>query len=189
MVYIYQLRNNLYKVVELYDHKLGAIDMRSEEWDPEAVKTSDNVQRAHRVIEELALCNEFTWFGTFTLDRNKYDRLDLPKFRKAFTQFLRDTKRKTGVKIEYLLVPELHHNKQGWHMHGLFNGITLDQLRPFTLKEKLPTYLRDKLKQGAVIYDWPGYRDRFGWVDIEPVRSRDAAARYITKYLTKDAAP
>ena len=71
-------------------------------------------------------------------------------------------------------------------MHGLIRGIPFDALRPFNLSEKLPKYIRDKLTQGWLVYDWPDYRKRFGFVDIEPVRSRDAAARYITKYLTKD---
>lgn len=87
--------------------------------------------------------------------------------------------------LQALLVPELHKNHDGWHMHGLIQGLPVEMLRPFTLREKLPKYIRGKLKDGEPVYDWPGYREKFGWVDMEPVRSRDAAARYITKYITK----
>ena len=84
-----------------------------------------------------------------------------------------------------LFLPELHKSKDGWHMHGLLQGVPVEALRAFTLKEKLPKYIRDKIKKGEPVFDWPAYRESFGWVDMEPIRSRDAAARYITKYITK----
>lgn len=136
------------------------------------------------MIEAYALCNPWSWFGTFTLSPAYRDRKDLDGFRRDFMQLIRHSRRKYGD-IEALLVPELHKSKDGWHMHGLLQGIPLEALRPFTLKEKLPKYIRDKLKEGQALYDWPEYRKAFGWVDIEPIRSRDAAARYITKYITK----
>lgn len=136
------------------------------------------------MIEAYALCNPWTWFGTFTLSPAYRDRSDLDGFRSDFMQYIRDCRKSYGD-IEALLVPELHKKKDGWHMHGLLQGLPVEALRPFALTEKLPQYLREKIKAGATIYDWPGYRKAFGWVDIEPIRSRDAAARYITKYLTK----
>lgn len=184
MVYLYKLRPDLYKLVELYGNRINAPDIRPDPAD-DGEKTADNIRRAYRTIEELALCNDFAWFGTFTLDPKKYNRTDLPKFRKDLTQFFRDVKKKTGSKIGYLIVPELHRDRKGWHMHGLLSGITPDQLRAFTLKEKLPQYLRNKIKGGEPIFDWPAYRARFGWVDLEPIKSQDGAARYLAKYITK----
>ena len=100
-------------------------------------------------------------------------------------QFIRTQRKKYGCDIEAMFVPELHKSKDGWHMHGLIFGLPKDALRMFTLKEKLPKYIRDKIKTGEAVYDWPDYRNSFGWVDVEPIRLRDAAARYITKYVTK----
>lgn len=147
-------------------------------------KLKGNIRRAARMIEAYALCNPWSWFGTFTLSPAYRDRKDLDGFRRDFMRLIRNSRRKYGD-IEALLVPELHKSKDGWHMHGLLQGIPMEALRPFTLKEKLPKYIRDKLKEGQALYDWPEYRKAFGWVDIEPIRSRDAAARYITKYITK----
>lgn len=147
-------------------------------------KTAANIRRAARMIEGYALCNDWQWFGTFTLNPAYHDRADLDGFRTEFMQFIRHERRSCGH-MAALLVPELHRDKKGWHMHGLLQGPPERVLRPFTLSEKIPKYIRDKLKKGEPVYDWPRYRDRFGWVDIEPIRCRDAAARYITKYITK----
>lgn len=189
MEYLYKYRENLFKKVVIYNpHE----QFESRPYDASLRtaegRTADNIRRAQRQIEALSLCNEWDYFGTFTLSPSYGDRGDLDAFRRDFTQFIRDVRKRTGQLIAYVLVPELHKNAKGWHIHGLLKGLDIELLREFTLREKLPKYIRDKLKQGEVIYDWSGYRERFGWVDIEPLRCRDAAARYITKYITKETA-
>lgn len=181
--YWYRYRSDLWKKVTIWDtkHEAGYHPKRPDAQE----KNLENIRRAARTIEGYALCNEWEWFGTFTLNPACRDRSDLDGFRTSFMQYLRDCRKRTGGKIDALLVPELHRNKEGWHMHGLIQGLPVEMLRPFTLAEKLPKYIRQKLKESEQVYDWPGYRERFGWVDVEPVKSRDAAARYITKYITK----
>lgn len=149
-------------------------------------KLIENIKRARSKVFELAICNEWTHWATFTLDKTKYDRDDLGKFRKDFAQFIRNTGKKYDRKIEYLLVPELHKDGHSWHMHGFIEGLSIDELRPFTLDENLPQYLKNKLKKGQVIYDWTSYREKFGFNDIELVGNQEAAAKYIIKYLSKN---
>lgn len=182
MEYWYKYRRDLWKRVVLYRGETQRIHEHKETDPDERQKT--NIRRAARQIEAYALCNPWQWFGTFTLNPKYHDRSDLDKFRSDFMQLVRDCRKKHG-EIDALLVPELHKSGDGWHLHGLLNGLPKEVLRPFTLQEKLPKYLRDKIKQGESIYDWPEYQRRFGWVDIEPLKNRDAAARYITKYVTK----
>ena len=145
-------------------------------------KLCNNLSRAKSTIQELALCNDWQYFFTATIDPTKYDREDLPKFRKDFTRFCRE---KHATKIDYLLIPERHANG-GWHMHGFLSGIPPELLREFTLQECLPVALLKKLQQGKKIYDWSGYRNKFGFCVLEPVESPTAAAFYVTKYVTKD---
>lgn len=147
-------------------------------------KLENNLIRARNTVYELALCNEWDWFLTITLDPKKYDRENLPKFRKDFSRFIREYGKRQGLNIKYLVIPE-QHKKGGWHMHGFLKNIPPDYLRLFSLEEKLPQYLRKKLKQGMHIYDWPAYRQKFGFCDIEPVRNLQAASAYVTKYITK----
>ena len=132
---------------------------------------ASSVSRARSTIFEIAMCNDFEHFCTFTLDKEKRDRFDLGTFRKDFTQFIRDLnkKRSENEKIKYLLIPEQHQDG-AWHLHGLLHG----------LSEK-------ELKVNEYGYqDWKAYRDRFGFFSVSPIRDSVACAKYITKYITKD---
>lgn len=150
-------------------------------------KLSSNICRARSAVRELVLCNPFDLFVTVTIDSQKFDRYDLPKFRLAFAQWVRDYNKKHGLHIKYVFIPETH--KDGaWHMHGFIMGLPISMLQPFTLDMHLPEYIRNKLKQGETIYNWFDYQEKFGFVDIELVRSRERAASYVTKYITKDLA-
>lgn len=148
-------------------------------------KLDCNISRAKSRIFELALCNPWDYFITVTLDAKKYNRNDLEKFRKDFSQYIRNTGKKYNCKIHYLLIPE-EHSKGGWHMHGFLKGLPAEELREFKLSEKLPEYIRNKLKDGQTVSEWVGYRKRFGFNDIEPIRNQRGVSAYVTKYITKD---
>lgn len=139
------------------------------------------------MIEAYGLCNEWDYFVTLTVDPKKYeDRLDLDTIRKDFMRMIRKIREEYKCCIHALIVPELHHNRQGWHFHGLIRGLPEKELLPFELHgSKLPPYVIQKIKLGQTIYDWPRYRKKFGFVDVEPIGNRDAAVRYIKKYITK----
>lgn len=182
--YWYRYRENLWKRVTVYEREIhGSYHPRKQTPDE---KLQGNIRRAQRQIEGYALCNPMDWFVTLTLNKELQDRSDLESFRKQFMQLCRDCRKKYG-EFEALMVPELHKSGDAWHMHGLIRGLPIEALRLFTLDEKLPKYVRDKLAGGSLVYDWPEYRQKFGWVNVEPILNQDAAARYITKYITKSA--
>lgn len=149
------------------------------------VKSDNNISRAKSRVFELALCNPWDIFLTFTLDPKKYDRDDLKKFQKDVSQFIRDYNKKYGLSVKYLLIPE-EHLKGGWHMHGFLLGLPATHLREFTLSERLPNYIREKLKSGQPVYEWTAYRRKFGFCDLEMIKNQFAASAYVTKYITKD---
>lgn len=148
-------------------------------------KLENNIIRARTKLYEYAICNKWGYFCTFTLDPKKYDRNDLEKFNKDLSQFIRNFNKKHGTSIKYLLIPEVH-KKGGWHLHGLLLGLSESFLRAFTLQEHIPTYIRNKIKAGGVVFDWEDYRSKFGFCDIEEIRNSDACAKYCTKYITKE---
>lgn len=148
-------------------------------------KLDSNISRAKNRIFELALCNPWTIFLTVTLDPKKYDRNDLGRFQRDLAQFIRNYNRNHGLSIKYLLIPE-EHKRGGWHMHGFLMGLPESHLRQFGLSERLPKYIREKLKQGQLVYDWMAYRNKFGFCDLEAVRDSFAVSAYVTKYITKD---
>ena len=71
-------------------------------------------------------------------------------------------------------------------MHGFLMGLPDEHLRLFTLSEKLPKYIREKLKNGQAVYEWEPYRKKFGFCDLEMVKDQFAVSAYVTKYITKD---
>ena len=156
---------------------------------PIGERLAASLSRTKSRILELALCNEFTFFCTFTQDSEKVcSRFDLAAFRKDLAQFVRNQNRGRKVKIQYLLIPERH--KDGaWHMHGLFSGLEIGKdLAEFTLSDRLPHKIRKCLKSGQKVYNWGKIAKKFGFFTATEIKSHTAVSRYITKYVTKEVA-
>jgi hypothetical protein len=132
-------------------------------------KLANNISRARNKVFEYAMCNEWEHFVTLTIDPNKYDRTNLKKYYKDLGEFITNENRKLEKKIKYVLIPELHENG-AWHMHGVMMGIPSEQLK--------------KNKHGYL--DWERYRNKFGYISIDPIRDKQKCASYLTKYVTKE---
>lgn len=153
------------------------------------LRLDESIIRSRRLVFEYAMSNEWQFFCTFTIDCTKYDRYSLDVYHKAFSQWLRDYfRKKLGYDVQYILIPEQH--KDGaWHEHGLFFNFPLSELHEFKLSDgKLPPYIIKKISKGETIYNCSAYQKKFGFCTFEPVRSSEACAKYITKYITKDIA-
>lgn len=132
-------------------------------------KLANNISRARGRVFELAMCNQWDYFVTLTLNADNIDRYDLPNAVKRFGEWVSNYNRKYKTRLKYLLVPEQH--KDGaWHFHGLFDGISLESL------------CRNKYSY----YDLPYYHNRFGFISLSEVRDHNRTASYITKYISKD---
>ena len=131
-------------------------------------KLSNNIARARSKIFEYAICNEFEYFVTLTLNRDYLDRYDLKEYIKKLGQFIRDYRKKYKANVQYLLIPEKHIDG-AWHMHGLLKGIPKEQLKIN--------------KHGYK--DWEAYSKRFGYISIDDIRNQIAVSKYITKYISK----
>jgi len=151
-------------------------------------KLEENIIRARSKLFEYAYCNDFEYFLTITLDSKKYNRQDLNKFNKDLSQFIRNYNKKYNLNIKRIFVPEKHRDGCSWHMHGFIMGLPLSHLRLFSLDEKLPKYIREKLLKGQNVYEWVAYREKFGFNDFEHIRNKEACSKYITKYITKELA-
>ncbi len=136
-------------------------------------KLSNNLSRAKSKINEYALCNDWDYFVTFTLDKEKYNRYDLSKFKKDLSEFLHNYNKRCDDldKVKYILVPE-QHNDGAWHMHGLIKGI----------KKK------DIVVNRNGYLTWKQYNDKFGYMSMDKIRDKDKVSSYILKYITKDSA-
>lgn len=175
-----------YVTVKKYRDKYKTVVMNG--YNPERKKSGDchsydqklenNLSRSRQMVFELGYCNDWEYFVTMTLDKEKFDRYDLPAWYKSLSQWLRHYQRKTGQKISYLLIPEQH--KDGaWHIHGLLSGVPVDRLQPF--EKGTPLYGSDYL-------NWLDYAKKYGFCSVGVVGNREAVSKYITKYIIKDMA-
>lgn len=131
-------------------------------------KLSNNISRARGRVFELAMCNEWQYFCTLTLNEDNIDRYNLNLAVKRFGEWVGNYNKKYHTKLKYLLVPEQH--KDGaWHFHGLLNNISSD-----SLVKNMYGYL-----------DLPFFVKRFGFISLSPIRDHNRTANYITKYVTK----
>ena len=140
--------------------------------EAEKQRLACNLSRARSTIYELALCNNWEYFFTFTLDPKKYDRSDLKVFQKDLSRFFRKYREK-------------HKDGINWHMHGFLMGLPEKHLHHFTLEEPIPYYIRYKLEKNELVYEWKAYRKKFGFCNLEPICNLEASSKYITKYISK----
>ena len=149
----------------------------------EGGRYDSSLSRTRARLYELIACNDWEWFGTFTLDPSRWDASDLCAWRTSFSRWLRNCRRSGGA-YRYCFVPE-RHKSGAWHMHGVLGGVPTGVLRQMQADEYLPYDLLGRIRRGEQVMDWPGYRQRYGWCTLLPLRSREACAAYVTKYVTK----
>lgn len=177
---IYRYTDQIYKIIRFRSTAPLGIKRDREKHQTYDHKLDASLSRSRRTILELALCNDWAYFCTFTIGGC---RDDLETWYTQFTQRLRDLRKKFGVKIDYLLVPELHADGVNWHMHGLFSDITPLLVSFETLHNNgfdVPYKLVEK-----GFYDWLDYSQKFGFCSFDRPRNKVAVSFYITKYITK----
>lgn len=165
------------------DHRSGKKNTAANEGKLEA-----SISRTRSRIFELALCNEWEWFVTLTLNPEYHNRNDLDSYKKQLSIWIKNYNRLHETTVKYLLIPEQHADGQSWHMHGLLMGLPVEHLREFTEHEKLPIKILIEMKRGHKVYNWMAYAKTFGYITITEIRSLENIASYITKYITKDLA-
>lgn len=131
---------------------------------------SDSVKRAKEKIFDIAMCNTFTHFITWTLDKEQIDRYDPAVVSKKLKKYLDNLVQRKNLR--YLVIPE-HHKDGAIHMHGLISG----DLKMVDSKRKTD--------DGKIIYNMPEWT--LGWsTAIELDGEQENIAKYMTKYITKD---
>lgn len=151
-------------------------DTSGERSAAEAERSKPDVERARRraasAVRDLALCNDFRWFVTLTLDQQRIDRYDMGAIMRKVNGWLDNAVRRQGLR--YVLVPELH--KDGAvHFHGFFS----DSLAAVDSGHKD--------SGGHAVFNLPLWK--FGFTAaIELYGSYHSAVGYVCKYVRKQSA-
>lgn len=168
--FLYNYNDNNFRIVKIKSCKNSGfeeikkkntfIDLNSEEVQ------RCSLSRTKRNIRELALCNNFEYFATFTVNSEKCDRYTLNNVQDEIKKILHKIKRK-NKDFAFLIITEKH--KDGaFHFHGLIKGIT-----DLYINEN--GYLSSKI-----------FTDELGFNSFSKIKDYTKCCNYITKYITKD---
>ena len=147
-------------------------------------------RRARSCVRDLGLANEWTWFVTLTLDKQRVDRYDAAAVTRKLNQWLDNHVRRDG--LAYVLVPERHRDG-AIHFHGFFNGAlrAVDSGTVSLPGSKRPRRPRSATERAAwlvagghAVYNLPQWTLGFTTA-IALYGARRAAVSYVCKYLTK----
>lgn len=151
---------------------------------------SDSLRRAKQSIYDIAALNDWSYFITLTIDKEKADRYNAKALAKPIAKWLQNMVQRRSLK--YLIVPELH--KDGAiHFHGLVSG-DLNMIDSGTRRVsghkkplKLSTLKRQRIDETKTqtVYNISDFK--LGFSSAIPIYGeREALSRYMTKYITKD---
>lgn len=124
-----------------------------------------SISRTRRNIREIALCNDFEYFATFTINEKKCNRFSLQECQDLLRNRLKALKRK-NKQFAYIFITEKHKNG-AYHFHGLIKGI--DNF-----------YINNNGYYSHEIFDALGFNS------FSKIKDYNKCCNYITKYITKD---
>lgn len=137
-----------------------------------------SIRRTRKNIKDIAFCNPFNHFATFTV---AVDRYNLDKSKSKLTNWFKNEQKRKG-KFEYLVVPEFHKDKKALHFHALLKDY------PGVLKQSQRDDGRPIKARHKYIYEYPSYNSGFNSVELidSDIHSITKVGFYLQKYITKD---
>lgn len=156
--------------------RLYDVPPKGEAIDPERSKLN-SLCRARTAVRDIALCNNFEYFFTFTLSAEFVNRYDPIEVGRKLQTFLRNVSYRKG--FQYVCVPE-NHKDGAIHFHGLCNLGTVQIERALNYHTDFPL----STNRGQPVFnmiDW-----KLGYSTCIPLdENYEVACNYIVKYLSK----
>lgn len=146
---------------------------RSKEQEEHSIKVSLSATKNR--IYNIARSNTWDWFITLTFDRKKTNASDYDMIVYRLHIFLNNLQKRKCPDLKYLIVPELHLDKENYHFHGLISGCDNMRFRFSGLFDK----------KGRPIYDVLDWN--YGFTTATRIGDSGQASSYITKYVTKQS--
>ena len=158
-----------------------AVPKKGQAADPER-SLQESQRRAKSKVRDIALCNQFTYFFTWTLAPDLIDRYDAKEIYKKLRPFLSHMSQRKG--FQYVLIPEYHKKKEGEerpaiHLHGLCNLGSVKISRAHNPAGKPITD-----ESGREVYNMDAWKYGFSTC-VKLDGSYEKAVSYVTKYITK----
>lgn len=168
---------------KMQEKKFSAGSYRTREQLEHSITVS--VNRTVNQIYSIARSNHWEYFVTLTADPKKINNKDYILICDKLSIWLNNLRKRYAPNLKYLVVPELHKDREKWHFHALFSDVGN---LPFDFSGKVCVgkYVYDYEKKpfATKIYNLPLWK--YGYSTATRVRDTSKAASYITKYITKD---
>lgn len=167
--FLYSYNDNFSKLVKIKSCRNKGFEITKED----NKKTSDeeieriSLSRTKKNIKEIALCNNFEYFVTFTVNSLTCDRFSLIECQNKLKELLKAYKRKYK-EFAYLIITEKHKNG-AFHFHGLCKGFSKNDL-----------YTNNNGYISSMHFDILGFNS------FSRIREYNKCCNYITKYISKD---
>lgn len=167
--FLYNYNSSFAKLVKINSCRNKGFELLSDSSNSKKTSKKEieriSLSRTKKNIKEIALCNDFEYFLTFTINGLNCDRFSLKSCQDKLKSILKAYKRKNSI-FMYLIITEKH--KDGaFHFHGLCKGINDLYFNKYGY---LSSYFFDKL----------------GFNSFSKIDDYFKCCNYITKYISKD---
>lgn len=159
------------------NHKSGNNSKSIISDEEQARRSKQQMHAIRRRIKGIALCNNFNWFVTLTLNPEIVNSTDYDTVKTLLLKWIRLMRDRYG-KFDYLLIPEFHKDRKKIHFHGLLN------IEANFIKAKHKKTDKPIIRHGRPVYnlsDWG-----FGFSDCEMIVDKKKTVSYICKYISKE---
>lgn len=136
-----------------------------------------SASRAKNMVYRIARSNEWDWFITLTFRRTDIKANDYDVIVNKLKIFLNNLQSRKCPNLKYLIVPELHADKENYHFHGLLadcDGLSFVESGRYDTRRGF----------SVPIFNMPQWT--YGFTTATRVTDSAKASSYITKYITKD---
>ncbi|MCD8150021.1 MAG: DUF1090 domain-containing protein, partial [Clostridiales bacterium] len=133
-----------------------------------------SLNRSKQSLIGICRANRWDYFITFTFNQKLVDSSNYEEVCHKAGKWLNNIRSRLCPDLKYVLVPELHKDREHYHLHGLLANCSGLQLR---VSGKFD-------KKGNVIYNIPSWK--YGFNTVTEVGHTGKVSNYIAKYITKD---
>lgn len=193
-IFLKNYGDNIYRLVYIKSCRnkgFEEVDRAPKVYNKNKKSSDTSLARSISHIKDIALCNDFEYFATWTINSELQDRFSLDKVVENMKKDLKAYQRKFKD-FKYLYVIEKHENG-AFHFHGFIKGVPDSEMILYTKDDydlskgnKLPLYIIKSIEKGENIYHINFFDERKGFNTFSKIKSKMGSAFYILKYISQE---
>lgn len=149
-------------------------------------RSYSSAKRTRQHVYKYARSNHWSYFCTFTFDKEKIDRNDIKLCQNSFLKFFRNLKNRKYQDLKYMFFVEMHTSGDAIHFHGLIDGLpdsALEYMGMFKSHHKNREGKKIWSKKAFPCFKLKDYK--LGFCSLSPIEDQGKVCNYCAKYITK----